>query len=84
MMIGTGDFIASSSADYRSACAAELCGALAALQGTDCCLLNLNYSSMVDASVATDCLGVVRRFERQAQVIIMATKLNPICVKFFC
>ena len=33
---------------------------------------------MLDISVATDCLGVIRRLERHAQVTTMSTKLHPI------
>ena len=37
---------------------------------------------MIDARVATDCMGVMRRLERQAQVISMTTKLHPIVREF--
>ena len=64
IIIGAGDFIISSSADYRSVYAAYLCGALVALQSIDYYLSNLNDSSMIDVSVATDCLGGIRQLER--------------------
>ena len=82
MTIGAGDFNASSSADYRSAHAAELCGALASLQSIYYCLSKLNDSSMIDVSIATYCLGVVRRLERRAQVISIAAKLHHIVREF--
>ena len=37
---------------------------------------------MLDISVATDCLGVMRRLERLALVITMSTKLHPIVREF--
>ena len=37
---------------------------------------------MLDISVATDCLGVIRRLERQALVITMTTKLHSIVREF--
>ena len=37
---------------------------------------------MLDISVATDCLGVIRRLERQALVITMSNKLNSIIREF--
>ena len=37
---------------------------------------------MLDISVATDCLGVIRRLERQAVVITMSNKLNSIIREF--
>ena len=60
----------------------ELCGALAALQSTDYHLSNLNDSSIIDVSVATDYLGVTRRLIRQAQVVSITTKLHPIVREF--
>ena len=78
MIIGSGDLVASSSTDYRSSYAAESCGVLASLQSIDCCLSKLNDATMSEVSVATDCLGVTCRLERQAQVIAMPTKLHPI------
>ena len=82
MIIGSGDFITSSSTDYRSAYAAELCGVLASLQSIDYYLSQLNNTTMLEVSVATDCLGGIRRLERQAQVITMSTKLHPIVREF--
>lgn len=77
-IIGTRDFITSSSKDYRSTYAAELCGALASLQSIDNYLSKSNDATMLEISVATDCLGIMRRLERHAQVITMSTKLCPI------
>jgi len=77
-IIGSGDFITSSSKDYRSAYAAELCGVLASLQSIDNYLSKINDATMLEISVATYCLGVIRRLERHAQVTTMSTKLHPI------
>ena len=33
---------------------------------------------MIDVCIATDCLGVMRRLEWQAQAITITTKLHPI------
>ena len=82
MIIGEGDFITSSTADYRSAYAAELCGCLAAFQSIDHFLSELRESLKIELIFATDCLGVIRKLEKQAKVINMATKLHPIVREF--
>ena len=74
----TGDFIISTTLDYRSAHATELCGCLAELQNIDYFLSELNDFSKMDVYMATDCLGVVRKLEKQATVISMSTKQNHI------
>ena len=37
---------------------------------------------MIDVGVATDCLGAVRRLERQAQAVTMTIKSHPIVREF--
>ena len=64
MMIGAGDFITSSTTDYRSSCAAELCGCLDDLQSIDFFPSVLNESSNMDVSVATDYLGFICKLEK--------------------
>ena len=83
-IIGAGDYITSTTEDYRSACAVELCGCLAALQSIDYFLSELDESSKIDTRTATDCLGVMHRLDKQVTVISMKTKLHLIVRVFFC
>ena len=82
IIVGSGDFITSTTTCYRSAYTSELCGVLAALQSIDYCLSQLHETTMIDISAATDCLGVTRRLERLALVITMSTKLHHIVRDF--
>ena len=82
-IICAGDFITSTTLDYRLAHAAELCGYLAAPQSVDNFLSELNDSSKIDLRMETNCLDVMRELERQAIVISMSTTLHPIVHDFF-
>ena len=57
-IVGAGDFITSTTLDYRSACIEELCACFAALQSIDYFLSKLNDFSKIDMHMATYCLGV--------------------------
>ena len=81
--LGTGDFITSTTLDYRSECEAELCVCLSALQRIDNFLSELNDFSKIDLTIGTDFLGVIGKLERQKIITSMSTKLYPIVREFF-
>ena len=82
-IIVTGGFITSTNIEYRSVCAAELCGCLATLQSIDNFLSELNDFSKIDLTMGADFPGVIGKLERQTIVTSMSTKLHPIVREFF-
>ena len=77
-IIGSGDFLSSTSTDYRSTYAAKLCRVLAALQSIDYYLSQNAVNAKIDLTIATDCLGVVSRLQQLAPIVATSTTLHLI------
>ena len=78
IILYTGNFITSTSPDFRSACAVELCGCLAALQSLDRLLTEAGLSIKLDLIIATNCQGVIRKLSTEQKFITINTPLRPI------
>ena len=59
--IRTGDFIMPTNPDYRSACAAEMCRYLGALQIMGTLFDDKNNATQINLHIASDYLGVIRK-----------------------
>ena len=77
ILIGTSDFIFSTTVDYRSACAAEICRCLAAMQSANNLFVKNNDSTKMQLAIASDGLGVIRKFEKETKALSMNTKFHP-------
>ena len=50
--------------DYRSACSAEICGCLEALQSMDKLFFGNEDAIQINLRIASDCIGVILRLEK--------------------
>ena len=57
--MGVGDVITSTTLDYRSAYATEMCRCLEALQSTDKLFVENEVSTQINLLLASDCLGLI-------------------------
>ena len=78
ILIGTSDFVSSTTADYRLAYATEMCGCLSPLQSMDNFFVNNNDSAKIKLALASYFLGVIHKLEKETKLVSMNTKLRPI------
>ena len=57
---------------------AEICGCLVALQSIDKIFVDNDDSTKIKLCIASDCLRVIRKLEKESKVLIMSKKLQPI------
>ena len=60
-IIGVGNFITSTTPDYRSVCSAEMCSCLESLQSIDTLFVGNEYSTQITLHIVSDYLGVIRK-----------------------
>ena len=75
--IGTGDFLTSTTPDYRSVHEVDICGWIEDLQVIDKFIAKNDDVTQINLYIASDFLGVVRKIEKESKLVSMSTKLTP-------
>ena len=78
ILIGAGDVVSYTTADHRSQCAAEMFGCLESLQRTSNIFVTNNDATKIEPAIASKCLVVIRKLEKETKIVSMNTKLHPI------
>ena len=77
-IIGVGYFITSTTPDYRLAHVEEICGYLSALQSIDKLFANKEDATQIDMHIASNCLLLFQKLEKDSKVVNISNKLHPI------
>ena len=62
--IGTGNFLTSTTPDYRLVCTEEMCGCLTALQSIDKFFAEIDDATQINQHIARNLLGAIRKLEK--------------------
>ena len=64
--------------NYKQECTAKTCGCLASPQSIEKLFVINEEATLINLHVFSDCLGVIRKLEKDSKLVSMSTKLHPI------